>query len=531
MRSSPRPGTGQPPRRRRIRSIAAVLVLALTVAACGSTSAGGDEDRDTIRVAVAEEIGDLNPWDFLGQFHAMDLVYEPLVAYGEGGEPEPALAESWETSPDGRTVTFTLRPGVRFHDGTPFDAAAAKFNLEQWAGREEFSFLGSSEAISQIRTPDQRTVELVLSHPYPPLLHELSLVRPVRFVSPASAPEGKYTEPIGTGPWVLDSESDTGATFVRNEEYWGEKPELARVELRVMPDSQTRLSALRAGEVDLIGGGYLSPINAVEAQEIDSDSSLELLSGDADTTMSLIFNPRGPLADRAVREAISLATDVESINEVLYGGTDHVARGLFPPAVPHAGDRVERDYDPEAAAQALEDDGWRLEGETRAKDGTPLELELLLVSDPVHGTLDARTTGQALQDALGKIGVKVELRVVDGAAYFDEQAAGNYDLTFATTYGAPYDPTNTALSFLKTGVEIPIWTSAELDPLVDAAVAAQEPAELDAAYQAIYDELEEEVAFVPITSPPRYYAVRSDVKGFEIPPHEYHLDLTGVTLG
>ncbi|HTW18303.1 MAG TPA: ABC transporter substrate-binding protein [Nocardioides sp.] len=522
---------------RRTRGWAAgsVLLLALSaaLAGCGGESSGGSGDagRDTIRVAVAEPVGDLNPWDFLGQFHAMDLVYDPLVAYGEGGELEPALAESWEVSEDGRMVTFALRQGVTFHDGTAFDAEAAKFNIEQWAGQEKFSFLGAATVISSIETPDEHTLVLKLSEAYPPLIQELTIVRPVRFVSPTSAEGGNYTEPVGTGPWVYESSTDTTGAFARNEDYWGEKPSLEHVEMKVIPDSQTRLSALRSGEVDLIGGGYLAPINAVEAQTVEGDSSLELLTGDADTTMSLIFNPRGPLADPAVREAVSLATDVESINNVLYGGTDNVARGYFPPTVPHSGTPVERAFDPDAAAQVLDDAGWALDGKARSKDGKPLELELLLVSDPVHGMMDSRTVGQALQDAFAKVGIGVELRVVDGAAYFDEEAAGNFDLAFSTTYGAPYDPTNTVLSFLTSDAETPTWTTPELDGLVEAAVAAREPADLDAAYQAIYDYLEEASAFVPITNPPRYYAVRSEVDGFEIPPHEYHLDLTGVTIG
>ncbi|MBM9460158.1 hypothetical protein JK386_09600 [Nocardioides sp. zg-536] len=510
--------------------LATLALVLVPLAACGGTMST-DGPRDTIRVAVAEEIGVLNPWDVLGQFHAMDLIYEPLVAYGDGGEIEPALAESWEVAPDGRSVTFALRQDVVFHDGTPFDAAAAKFNLEQWAGKEQFSWLGTAAVIEEVATPDQHTLVLELSKPYPPLLQELTLVRPVRFASPAAAPGGDFAEPVGTGPWVFESSDETGGVFVRNDEYWGEKPELDRVELKVLPDSQTRLAALRAGEVDLIGGGYLSPVNAVEAKAIDGDSSLELLSGEADTTMSLIFNPEGVAGDRAVREALSLATDVESINEVLYGGTENVAEGYFPPSVPHAGDRVERTYDRDAAAKVLDEAGWTMDGKRRTKDGKALELELLLVSDPVHGMMDARTTGQALQDELAKIGVTIELRVVDGAAYFEEQAAGKFDLTFATTYGAPYDPPNTALSFLKTGVETPTWATPELDRLVDAAVAASEPADLDTAYGKVYAHLEEQVAFVPITSPPRYYAVRSEVKGFEVPPHEYRLDLTGVTVG
>ena len=245
-----------------LKGLAGLVAATMLVAGCGSSNGepaeteatAAEEARTTIRIATAEPVGDLNPWEYHGQFHAMDMIYEPLVAYGHGGVIEPALAESWDISEDGLTVTFHLRQDVTFHDGTAFDAAAVKFNLEHWVGQERFRFLRSSEAIIAIDTPDDHTVVLTLSEPYPPLLQELTIVRPVRFMSPAAAPDGVYAEPIGTGPWVFESATETLGVFVRNENYWGTKPELERVELVLIPDSQTRVSALRTGEVDLIGG-------------------------------------------------------------------------------------------------------------------------------------------------------------------------------------------------------------------------------------------------------------------------------------
>ncbi len=512
----------------RTGAVLAAAALAGTVLT-GCTSAA-DHPENTIRIATADPVGNLNPWDYLGQFHAMDLVYEPLVAYGDGGELEPALATGWDVSDDGLTVTFDLREGVTFHDGTAFDADAAKWNLEHWIGQEEFSFLRTSEVVTSIDAPADHTLVLTLSEPYPALLNELTIVRPVRFLSPASAPDGEYVEPVGTGPWTYESSTDTTGTFLRNDDYWGTKPTLERVEMRVIPDSQTRLSALRSGEVDLVGGGYLSPMNAVEAATAGSDSSLTLHTGEADTTMMLVFNVDGPAADPAVREAISLATDVESVNQALYGGKDHVAHGFFPPSVPYSGTPTDHVYDIDQAARVLDDAGWVLDGDVRTRDGERLVLDLLLTSDPVHGLMDSRTTGQALQDSLAGIGVVLEQKVVDQAAYFDEKNAGDYDLAFATTYGAPYDPTNTVTSALLSSDDTPVWSSPELDALVTAAVSSSDPDETEAAYQAVYDYLAAQVAFVAITSPPRYYATSARVTGFTVPPHEYHLDLTEVTV-
>ncbi|MGL5808868.1 MAG: ABC transporter substrate-binding protein [Nocardioides sp.] len=513
---------------------ASALVVAIALMGCGlnteSPESSPGATRTTIKVATLEPVGNLNPWMFGGQFHAMDAIYDPLVAYGPGGEFQPALAESWEIAADGLSVTFKLREGVTFHDGTDFDAEAVKWNFEQWVGKEDYSWLGTSTVVEKITTSDARTVTLELSRPYPPLVQELTVVRPVRFVSPSSAADGAYADPIGTGPWKFESADDTGGVFVRNEDYWGTKPSLERLEFKTIPDSQTRLTALRSGEVDLIGGGYLSPISTVEAQQLAEDDSVQLLTGEADTAVALTFNTRGPLAEKAVREALSLATDTATLNQVMYGGSGNVATRYFPPSVPHSGTPFERPNDLDEARAVLDAAGWKIDGEDRIKDGKPLKLEMLLASDPQHGMIDSRATGVALQDTWAKAGFELDIRTVDGASYFDEEAKRDWDVVFSVTYGAPYDPTNTAMTFLSSTSDVAVWTSPELDALLDIAVSASEPGELDSAYQAVYDYLESEVAFIPITYPARHYAVGPKVRGFQIPPHEYRLDLSGVTI-
>jgi len=154
---------------------------------------------------------------------------------------------------------------VKFHDGTPFDARAAKWNLDRWVGKKRHNFFATSTAIKQVTATDESTLTLTLSKPYEPLLQELSFVRPVRFLSPASVDsKQKFTKPVGTGPWRLQSSSTNAATLIRNDAYWGPTPGPERVEFAVKKDSQTRVSALRAGEVDLIGGAYMSPITPTE---------------------------------------------------------------------------------------------------------------------------------------------------------------------------------------------------------------------------------------------------------------------------
>jgi nickel transport system substrate-binding protein len=182
--------------------------------------------EQTFVIAVGSDPGPLNPHDYAYSFIALDMVYEPLVRYAADGSIVPALAESWEISPDGLTWTFTLREGVTFQDGTPFNAEAVKWNFERWIQTERHNWLPSTNRIAAVEAPDERTVVLTMSDFYYATIQDLALVRPVRFLSPASVgADGAYTRPIGTGPWQLEEYlPQQRATFIPNPTYWVSSP-------------------------------------------------------------------------------------------------------------------------------------------------------------------------------------------------------------------------------------------------------------------------------------------------------------------
>ncbi|MGH8930228.1 MAG: ABC transporter substrate-binding protein [Egibacteraceae bacterium] len=532
----------------RVRQVVAMVGAVLVALSPVSGWAASDEPV-TLRIGLGIDAGGAqDPHTFTGNFTVLDMIYDPLVNYGEGGAIEPGLASSWEVSGDGLTVTFDLREGVTFHDGTAFDAEAVKWNFDRWVGGEDYTFFRTSQVISEVNVVGPLTIDLVLSEPYPPVLQELSILRPVRFLSPASVgPDGAFAEAVGTGPWLLESNSETGAALVRYDGYWGERSSIERVEFKAIPDSQTRLSALRAGEVDLLGGTYLAPITPVEAKELQSAEDIQLLIGEPDTTVVLGFNPDastasrpsspapaggpdGPLADPAVRVAVARALDRQALTPALFGDFGRPADTLFPPSIPDSGEPVDVSFDPDASRAALDDAGWVASGGGRAKDGEPLELDLLVPSTPVNGIQDTTTAAAAVAAALETVGIGVRINAVDEAAYYDVRSARNWDLDFVETLGAPYDPSSTAVSYLTTtGGDSPLWATPELDGLVDAAIFADD-AERAAAYQKVFDYLEEQVAFIPLTRPSRLWAAGPAVSGFEVPVTDYDLDLSAVEV-
>lgn len=510
--------------------------LVLTLAACsggGSTGpvaepkAGG-----TLRIGLAGESGALDPHAFTGNFLVLDGIYDALVGYGPGGKLMPELAESWTIAPDGKSVEFDLRDGVTFHDGTTFDSAAVKWNFDRWVGKPDFSFFRASTVITEVDAVDPDTVKVTLSEPYEPLLQELAIARPVRFLSPASVgTDGTFAAPVGTGPWKFVSNSPTGATLQRNDAYWGDKPALDRLEFKVIPDSQSRLAALRNGELDVIGGSYLAPITPVEARSLSKDGGqVKLLTGEPDVTVMLGFNPKGPAGDKAVREAVAKSLDRKALIEALYLGYGEPAARFFPPSVPDSGVDQQFGLDRPAAEAGLDAAGYVRSGQTRSKDGKPLELRFL-VSSNANGMQDARGSAEAVADALKQVGIGVTIDFVDAASYYDDKSAGAWDIAFFETYGAPYDPSSTAVAFLEGGASAPVFASPRYQPLIDSALFARDPQSRRARYQALFDALRADAGYVPIAYRTRLWATRDTVSGFMIPTTEYDLELNRVRIG
>jgi nickel transport system substrate-binding protein len=514
-----------------------VAALAVPLAACGEADDAGARGTDgavppggELRIAIAQSEPSLSVLDYrTNSFHILDQIYEPLVRYGPGGEIRPGLAERWETSPDGLTLTFHLRPGVTFSDGAPFDATVAKAGLERWIGNPDNSFLGVTLGTAGIEAPDATTLVLRLKQPYYPALQELTYVRPPRFVSPkALDASGAMTEPVGTGPYRLESSSETEIVLVRNDTYWGGRPNLDRVVFTVIPGSQARLAALQAGEVDIIGGNYLAPLAPEETLPLKGDRNVEIVSAPSATNLVLAFNTTGnpALADPKVRQAVNLAVDRAGYAKALFHGYAQPATRLFPASVPYAPEGS-RDVptDRARAAVLLEEAGWAGATGVRAKAGERLSLRLVLDPDRLP---QAKALAEAVQADLAAVGIEVRIESLDGTAYSDAVSKRRYDLQFYATYGPPYDPFGMLNSNFRTREATSLYGTPELDRLIDAALATTDEQSRAAAYDAIWRLLDDAWAVAPLIETQRVWAVRTAVRGFELGTTEYDLPLTGV---
>jgi nickel transport system substrate-binding protein len=489
--------------------------------------------HDALKIAILVETGNLDLLQNISGLNTYTLVFDPLIRYGAGGELQPALAESWAVAEDGLSISFKLREGVTFSDGTPFDAEAAKWNVERWAGKPDFSWIGISDAMESVTTDGAHGLVMKLKRPAPAGLMELAFIRPVRFLSPKAVDaSGNQTAPIGTGPWVITANDNSHTTLVKNETYWGPAPAFSGVELLVVPDELARANGLRAGDLDIIGGDWVSPLSPRRARALESDGGVGIYSEAGTTTMLLGYSPAPTaiVADKAVRDAIYVSIDRAAMAKVLFEGYADPIADLFPAVIPLSGTRHDvPTRDVAAAKAALAAGGWTEVGAGWDRGGTPLTLRFLVSEESLPGS---RRIAEMIQGMLAETGMKVEISSVDNATMHERRPAFDYDLTFFTTYGAPYDPYgslgNMFLSNVDSGPDGKVFAHPDLDPIVTAGLQATSGA--DAAMQAIYDWLDTNRGICPLVAAQRLWAYGPNVAKFTLPPTDYDMPFEGIAL-
>ena len=517
-------------RRAMMRMFVGLAVLVGAAALPGTTLAGGNK---SLRIAIAAEIGGLDLLQNVSPLHTYSLVFEPLIRYGDNGKLEPALATSWTVSEDGKTISFQLREGATFSDGTAFDAEVAKWNLERWMGKDDFSWIGVSDAMESIVVTGSHSLDVNLEREVPVALLELTIVRPVRFLSPEAVDAGgNQVAAVGTGPWVITENTNAGTTLVPNETYWGEKPTIEKIELKVVPDELSRSNGLRAGDLDIIGGEWVAALSPRRARALDQAEGTSAATAPGTAAVLMTFSPKSEiLGDATIREAVALSVDRNSIVQIIYEGYADPTANVFPASIPDGGREqpvVARDVD--AARMKLEAAGWEASGDGWAKDGRALSVELMVSEEALPGS---RRLAELIHGQLTETGFEVSVASVDSATIHDRRQEFTYDLTFMGTYGAPYDPhgtiANLLLSSVDSGPDGKIFMHPDLDPIIEAGLAAPGK-DREAGMQAIYDWLSEHSAVVPLVVPQRLWAHNDRVGNFSIPATAYDMPVEGVVV-
>jgi peptide/nickel transport system substrate-binding protein len=419
----------------------ALAAAALVAAAGASVAFAAPPSGGTLTWGVETEPTTFNP-QLNGQAKAeliLRVTFESLLARKPDGNYVPWLATGYQVSADGLTYTFTLRDGVKFTDGTAFDASAVVKNFVQvrdpsyCAGS---SICGIATRLADARAIDPHTVQLTLREPYVPFLSfaaALKLISPAAYASPQLKSGGH--DVAGTGPFILASyRRGQEANFVRNRDYrWApgtaghQGPAyLDRVVYRFLPESSVRTGALLSGQVDVIEG-----ISGNDAGLIEKQPNLRYLHAlNTGSPYSLYLNvTQPPTSDPVVRRALLQALDLDALVAAIYRGKRTRAWGITSPVDPLYDRSIEHSYgnDPTLANRLLDQAGWTARDSAgyRTKDGRRLSVDIVQALATVRDQRDVLLQGVQAQ-ARQRLGVELKIRYVDAGTYADVRNSGRF---------------------------------------------------------------------------------------------------------
>jgi peptide/nickel transport system substrate-binding protein len=451
-------------------------------------------------------------------------VYEGLVTLEPGTvKVMPSLAEGWEVSQDGMTYTFRLKEGVVFHDGTPCDADAVKFNLLRQCDPNHPYHLGrrmrfakllfgdpastATELVRDVSAPDSRTVVIELARPFAPFLRNLATVQ-ASIVSPSAVQtlgDDFNTTMVGTGPFRLVPSRAGATVVVRHEAYHGPPPALREIRFRAVRDPVARAAALQKGEADLAAG-----LDGRARALLKGVSGIRMSDAPSMNVGYLALNcARPPFDHRLVRQAIAAALDPVALVEWGMDSGFVPAAGLLPPGMAgHDPSRKPAAADLERARRLLAEAGYpngftvTLATRTRPR---------LYCTDPAK--LAAR-----IREDLARISVSVRIEEQGMNVFADTIKNRDYQMALTGRVG----DTGDADDFLQPMARQPDndqnYVSDGIAHLMAAAAAEQDEAVRGDLYRKVQALLLADAPVIPLSHARQSFAVHARVKGFDFPP-------------
>jgi ABC-type transport system substrate-binding protein len=450
----------------------------------------------------------------------------------------PGLARGWRVTSPSRVRLF-LRRGIKFHDGTPFNAAAVKFNFDRVFNPSAPGFWASfAGPIKDAEVVDDSTVDIVATEPYSPLLISLAsaagaMVSPTA-VQRYSADYGR--NPVGTGPFkFVEWKPNEQITLTRNLDYWGKQPYLDRIVYRVIPEDTGRIIALRTREVDMV----LYP-PAEELPRLQNDHNIRLYKTTGNRTIMIFMNlSQAPMSDERVRHALMMGFNRQDVITNLVHDLGTIANGIMPPTVfGFAAVNLEKryPYDPKAARALLEQAGYRLGNDgIMQRAGSPLVLTM--ISSKGRYPRDAELA-EAFQAQMRELGVRIDLKAVEFAALVSAMRAANLSQHLILgSYASVNGDADQFLTTLFRSDQVPPkgWNDfrygrPDVDKLLDAGRIQVSLNERQKAYAQVQEDVAQDLPLIPLYNMNNLYVVRSTVNGFA--PHhiEFFLPLAPVWL-
>ncbi len=522
------------------KSLSAVvicLMLAGFVIACPVFAA---IPKDVLIMGHVSDIGTLDPGKAYDSrsYKMIFNIYETLVTYKRTIDSKgnvtytdgyaPLLAESWEKSPDGMTWTFRLRKGIKFHDGTPFNAQAVKFSLDRVMVMKqgpEWYLTQCLEPNKSIEVVDDYTVKFHLTKPTATFLAVMtqtvsSIVSPTAVNSHGGVQPGKLNEwmannAVGTGPFKLKKRTPSEQIILEaNPDYWGSKPHIKTVIFKIIKEASNLVMLLKAGEIDMIMRG----LTYKDYAELEKTPGIKLYK--KETWPEVRFSPCSfkipPMDNRKLRQAMNYAVDQKTlIEKVCYNYAvpliSPVPQGMWS----HDSSLWPYEYNPQKAKELLKEAGY--------PDGFSTEMGY------PEADAERREVAMIVQSNLQDIGIKVKLSGYSWPTYLDKYWNGTLPMLMAKWAPLP-DPEFLLRAMFHSknqgkGGNTCFYSNSKVDELLDAAALEVDNEKRKAEYVELQKLLLGDAPWIFLYSPMRLIAMRDNIMGYAMPSAEvYHLE-------
>ena len=440
-----------------------------------------------------------------------NAIYDTLAALNTKGEYVPYLAKTITPNADYTQWTFTLRPGIKFHNGEPLDAAALKLNLDTYRGVNPtikprlnvFVF----QDVKSVDITGPLAVTVTLKRPW--VAFPAYFVGRFGIVAPAQLADRETcaTHPIGTGPFkFVEWRVNEDLKVERNKDYWQKGlPYLDEITFKPVPEGSQRVNGLTSGEFDLMTTS--NSLSIVDLKEKAKEGDINLIASDkgAETAYLMLNSGKPPFDDPIARQAVASAGSAREVNEIRNKGLNTIATGPFPP------DNAA--YIPEIARHQNLPRARRLAREYEQKHGEKLEFEYLTNPEP-----DLVAIAQLFKEQESKAGIDVSIRTVDQSTQINEALAGNFQSVAWRNHPGGDPDTQYIWWYSTSPVNFGRFKDVEIDRLLDEGRSEPDPAKRTAIYKDISRRFAKEL--YNLWSWYTYWAVayQKDIKGVSGPP-------------
>ena len=442
-----------------------------------------------------------------------NLVYDPLVAFDADFKPQPYLAQSVEVNPEHTLFTFTLRPNIKFHDGTPLTARAVKLNLDLWkgdeatkaaTGRQPLLFPLTFKDMGDVTVLDDLTFTVATKRPWVAFLDYLASGRSgIAAEAQIRADDASCRQDlIGTGPFrIVKWDRNVELDLERNPDYWMKDedgvqlPYLDKVVVKPIPASPDRLAALEGGAADAIVTAAYQSVERVSA-EPDRYNMASDTKGHRDVLYLMLNVSKPPFDDLEVRKAVRQGIDRERLNRINSGGHATLANGPFDTdVVGYLPGLDPPEYDPDSARTVLE--------------GRNLSFTLSYAPGP-----SSKEVGEEIQREMGQVGVKVDFAVLDQSTTANKAIAGDFHMLIMRNHPGLDPDTQYPWFYSTSPVNFPRLKDPELDQLWDEGRTTTDPDARKAIYEKVNQRMYDQAYNLWISHPEVHLITVKDVKNF-----------------